>query len=241
MTTKFKWTEEVTETLLNSVEGIEVVSAEKVAEVAEALGTTPRSVAAKLRKMGVTVAKASDTVATTLWTEDLVATLVDVLESNSGKYTYAELATLFADGAFSAKALQGKILSLELYGHVRKADKKVAPRTFSEAEEAAIVGHAASGAFIEDIAEGLGREVNSIRGKLLSLYREGRITSMPAQKNHVASAKVDLFEGVDVASKTVAELAELTGKTERGIKSMLSRRKLTAADYAGRAKNASKE
>lgn len=244
MTAKFKWTEQATEALLTGVEGVEVVSAEQVAALSESLGTSARSVAAKLRKMGVTVAKASDAAATTLWTEELVADLVDVLETNSGKYTYAELATLFADGAFSAKALQGKILSLELYGHVRKADKKVTPRTFSETEENAIVANAASGAFIEDIAESLGREVASIRGKLLSLYREGRITTMPLQKNHVASAKVDVLEGVDVAGKTVAELAELTGKTERGIKSMLSRRGLVAVDYNGadkRAKNASKE
>lgn len=243
MTTKFKWTEEVTETLLNSVEGIDVVSADKVAELAETLGTSTRSVAAKLRKLGVVVAKAGDT-STSAWTEDLVATLVDALESNSGKYTYAELATLFADGTFSAKALQGKILSLELYHHVRKADKKVAARSFSEVEEENIVTQANSGAFIEDIAAALGRGVPSIRGKLLSLYREGRITNMPLQSTHVATSKVDVFEGVDVASLTVAELAELTGKTDRGIKSMLSRRGINAADYNGadkRAKNASKE
>ncbi|WPJ68388.1 putative transcription factor D5 [Salmonella phage STP-SP2] len=37
---------------------------------------------------------------------------------------------------------------------------------------------------------------------------------------------------------TVAEIAEKTGKSERGVKSMLSRRGLVAKDYDGAAKRA---
>ena len=47
----------------------------------------------------------------------------------------------------------------------------------------------------------------------------------------------DSFEALgDVSGLTVAEIAEKTGKTERGVKTMLTRRAVTAKDYDGAAK-----
>ena len=58
-TTKFSWTEANTATLLSAVEGVEIVSQDQAAALAEQLGTTARSVGAKLRKLGVQVATAA--------------------------------------------------------------------------------------------------------------------------------------------------------------------------------------
>ena len=82
------------------------------------------------------------------------------------------------------------------------------------------------------------RPVNSIRGKALSLLRETRISEMPKQETSTAKKDVDAFEGLDLASMTVAEVAEKVGKTEKGVKSALTRRGLTCTDHDGAAKRA---
>ena len=87
---------------------------------------------------------------------------------NSGSYTYAEIAENFEGGAFSAKSIQGKILSMQLTEHVKPAPKVESVKTYSEDEEATFIGMVNDGAFIEQIAESLGKSVNSIRGKALS-------------------------------------------------------------------------
>jgi hypothetical protein len=94
------------------------------------------------------------------------------------------------------------------------------------------------GAFVEAIAEALDRSVNSVRGKALSLLRSGDIQAIPRQETTKGSANVDPLDGVDVASMTVEAIAESIGKTARGVKTMLTRRGLTAADYDGAAKAA---
>ena len=70
------------------------------------------------------------------------------------------------------------------------------------------------------------------------MLRQGSIASIPAQKESKASAKVDPLEGVDVTTMTVEEIAEQIGKTARGVKTMLTRRSLTASNYDGAAKAA---
>ncbi|WP_046969793.1 hypothetical protein, partial [Luteibacter rhizovicinus] len=72
----------------------------------------------------------------------------------------------------------------------------------------------------------------------LSLLREGRIAAMPVQETSSAKTREDLLEGLDLVNMTVAEIAEKTSKSERGVKSMLSRRGLVAKDYDGAAKRA---
>ena len=60
---------------------------------------------------------------------------------------------------------------MELTDHVAPAPKVESVRTYSADEEATFVSMVNDGAFVEAIAEALGRSVNSIRGKALSLLR----------------------------------------------------------------------
>ena len=95
------------------------------------------------------------------------------------------------------------------------------------------------GAFVEDIAEALDRQVNSIRGKALSFLRTGEIDAIPPQRETKSTATVDpLTELGDISDMTVDAIAEAIGKTARGVKTMLTRRGLTASDYDGAAKAA---
>ena len=231
--TKFAWTTENTTALMTAVEGIEIVSQDQAATLADQLGTTARSVGAKLRKLGVQVATAAKAVSA--WTPELEAALTNLLNANEGKYTYAELAEVFGNG-FSAKQLQGKVLHMELTSLVKKSDKKAPVRQYTAAEEDTFVQMVNADMSIEDIAMKMGRTVPQIRGKALSMVREGRIAAQPRQAVVAQTAPANIFEGVDVAQFTVAELAEKLGKAERSIKASLTRKALTAKDYDGAAK-----
>ena len=92
------------------------------------------------------------------------------------------------------------------------------------------------GSFVEEIADALGKYVNSIRGKALSLLRSGEINAIQKQKETKGSSKADVLADVDVASHTVEEIADQIGKTVRGVKTMLTRRGLQCSDYNGAAK-----
>jgi hypothetical protein len=234
-----KWNEERTAELESLVESGQAVTQSELTSLAERLETTVRSVASKLRKMGYEVEKTEARgKAFSAEQEEVLRTFVT---DNSGQYTYAEIAEAFEDGAFSTRQIQGKLLSMELTAHVRPTPKVEAERKFSEAEEGQIVSLVAAGKFLEEIAEALGREINSIRGKALSLLRNKVIEAMPKQRDHAPSQKVDVLDGLDIAAMTVVEIAEATGKTPRGIKTTLTRRGLTAADYDGAAKKAANE
>lgn len=232
-----KWTEERTAALTSFVGDESPISQATVAEAADQLDTSTRSVSSKLRKMGYEVELASQAGGKG-FTEAQEATLASFVSDNSGQYTYAQIAEHFENGAFSAKQIQGKILSMELTGHVAPAPKAETVRTYTEAEEAQFVQLVQSGAFVEQIAEAMGRTVNSVRGKALSLLRSGDIDAIPRQEHTKGADKSDPLEGVDVAGMTVEAIAEAIGKTARGVKTMLTRRGLAAADYDGAAKAA---
>ena len=81
------------------------------------------------------------------------------------------------------------------------------------------------------------RSVNSVRGKALSLLRSGDIDAIPRQETTKGASKEDpLAELTDIGSMGVEDIAEAIGKTARGVKTMLTRRGLSAADYDGAAK-----
>ena len=236
MATLPKWTDERTDELTNFVGDESPVSQATVAEAAGQLETTTRSVSSKLRKMGFDVELASSK-ATSKFTADQEATLSAFVTDNSGEYTYAQIASHFEDGAFSAKSIQGKILSMELTDHVKPAPKVETVRTYTPAEEDTFVSMVNDGAYVEAIAEALGKSVNSVRGKAMSLLRSGDIDAIPRQEHTKSSAKEDpLAELGDVSDMTVEAIAETIGKTARGVKTMLTRRGLTASDYDGAAK-----
>ena len=230
-----KWTDERTSNLVSFVGDESPISQATVASAAEELETSTRSVSSKLRKMGYDVELASS-VSHTTFSDEQEATLAQFVTDNSGQYTYADISSSFDGGAFSAKSIQGKILSMELTGHVKPAEKPQSVRTYSPEEEATFTSMVNNGAFVEEIADALGKTVNSIRGKALSLLRSGDINAIPRQKVTKGSSKADPLSEVDVANMNVADIADEIGKTVRGVKTMLTRRGLTCADYDGAAR-----
>lgn len=230
-----KWTDERTSALESFVGNESPVSQATVANAAEELETSVRSVSSKLRKMGYDVELASSS-NTKSFSDDQEATLANFVQDNSGSYTYAEIAANFEGGAFSAKSIQGKILSMQLTEHVKPAPKVESVKTYSEDEEATFIGMVNDGAFIEQIAESLGRSVNSIRGKALSLLRAGEINAIPKQAETKGSGKADPLADLEIDGMTVEQIADEIGKTVRGVKTMLTRRGLVCADYDGSAR-----
>ena len=231
-----KWTDERTQQLVDFVGDSSPISQAMVSDAADDLETSTRSVSSKLRKMGYDVELASS-VSNRTFSEDQEATLSNFVTDNSGQYTYADIASSFEDGFFSAKSIQGKILSMELTSHVKPAEKPESVRTYSPEEENTFTTMVNDGAFVEEIAEALGKSVNSIRGKALSLLRSGDIGAIPKQKETKGSSKADpLAEVSDLGDMTVEAIADEIGKTVRGVKTMLTRRGLTCADYDGAAR-----
>ena len=237
-----KWSDAAVATLLSTVGGESPVSVATVEKAAEALGVTVRSVASKLRQLDHEVASMA-TVKAPAFTAEQGQALASFVNSNAGQFTYKEIAEKFEGGAFTAKQVQGKLLALELTGSVKPAEKIEVARTYTEAEEAKFVKMAKSGSFIEEIAAALGKTVPSVRGKALSLSRNGQIDKIPAQKESHAKNVVDAVDalGAKIATMTVAEIAAAVDKTERGLKTLLTRRGITVADYDGAAKKAKAE
>lgn len=231
-----KWTDERTQALVNYVGDESPVSQETVAGAAEELETTNRSISSKLRKMGYEVELVA--AATSKFTQEQADALAEFVTNNSGELTYGEIAEQFGQG-FTAKQIQGKILSLELTEHVKPTPKAEAVRTYTSDEEATFLKMAGEGAFLEEIAEALGKALNSVRGKALSFLRSGDLDAIPKQRDTKSKEKVDELEALgDVSSYTVEKLAEVLSKTPRGIRTMLTRRGITVADYDGAAKKA---
>ncbi len=228
-----KWTEERTAQLVDGVGDESPVSRSTVAELADELETSTRSISSKLRKLGYDVELAS--AAPRAFSDDVTAELREFVLDNSGNYTYAEIAENFP-GDYTAKAIQGKILSMELTSHVKEAPKVEHAKSYTADEEALVLSLIRSGKYVEEIADAVGKSVQSVRGKALSLQRAGEIDAMPKQRD-VKGPAADPLEAIgDVANLSVAQIAEKIGKTERGVKTMLTRRGLKAADYDGAAK-----
>ena len=230
-----KWTDERTQQLVDFIGDQSPVSQAVVAEAAEELETSTRSVSSKLRKMGFDVELASAS-ASKSFSDEQEATLANFVQDNSGVYTYAEIASNFEGGHFSAKSIQGKILSMELTEHVKPAPKVESVRTYTPEEEGTFVEMVNGGSFVEEIADALGKSVNSIRGKALSLLRSGDINAIPKQKETKGSSKADVLADLDISEMTVQAIADDIGKTVRGVKTMLTRRGLQCADYNGAAR-----
>ncbi len=125
---------------------------------------------------------------------------------------------------------------MELTDAVAPTPKPESTKTYSDEDEATIVRMTGEGAFVEDIAAAVGRAVPSVRGKALSLLRSGAIAAVPKQRE-VKGQAPDALEALgDVSGLTVAQIAEQLGKTERGVKTMLTRRAVSASDYNGAAR-----
>jgi len=186
-----------------------------------------RSVTAKLRKLGYDVPKKPG--AAPVFSADETDALSSFLQENSGNLTAEEISQQFADGKFTARQINGKALSLEMTSHVKPAEKKVTPRTYSEDDEAIITDMVDNGAFLEEIADKVGRTPNSIRGKLLSM-------GLKAPQRDKKTSKSDPYEGIeDMLDQSVEDIASHFDKTVRGVKTVLTRRGLACADYTPKA------
>ena len=241
-TTAKNWSDEAVNTLLGIVGGVSPVSVALVEQASQALGKSTRSIASKLRQLDREVASLAKE-KTVAFSADEGAQLSDFVTRNDGQLTYKEIAEQFLGGKFRAKQIQGKLLALELTGKVKPADKVEVANKYSEAEEAKFISLANGGSFIEDIAAALGKEVNSVRGKALSLSRKGQIAKIPAQRESHAMDTVDPVQalGTKLATMTVDEIAAAVDKTSRGIRTLLTRRGLDCADYKGASKKAKAE
>lgn len=239
-----KWSDATVDQLMKHIGNQRPVSAATVEVAALALGGdyTARSVASKLRQLDVEVASMAKE-KTSAFTETEGGDLAEFVTRNDGKLTYKQIAEQFMDGKFTAKQIQGKLLALELTGSVKPAEKVEVARTYTDAEESKFIAMADKGAFIEDIAAALNKTVQSVRGKALSLTRKGQIAKIPAQRESHAKETVDPVTalGDKIASMTVAEIAAAVDKTERGLRTLLTRRGIKVADYDGAAKKAKAE
>lgn len=237
--TNKKWTEENIATLMSNIGNVRPVAAATVVQLAEILKVSERSVASKLRQLDIEVASmAKERVPA--FTDEEGQALTKFVSDNAGRYTYGEISEKFAGGKFTAKQVQGKILALELTASVKPTEKVEVARTYTDAEEATFVDMANAGKFIEDIAAKLNKTIASVRGKALSLTRKGQIDKIPAQKESHAKPSTDPVEslGDKMFNMTVAEIAKAVGKTERGLRTLLTRRGIKVADYDGAAKQA---
>lgn len=237
-----KWSTEAVNTLLTIVGDSVPVAANLVEKAATVLGVSTRSIASKLRQLDREVASmAKEKVsAFTIEESDRLSKLVNKYPN---QFTYKEIAEKFEEGKFTAKQIQGKLLALELTSLVKPAEKVEAARTYSEDEESKFISMVKAGKLIEDIADALNKSIASVRGKALSLTRSGDIDKIPAQRESHASNQVDPVTalGTKISEMTVAEIAAKVDKTERGIKTLLTRRGIKVADYDGAAKKAKAE
>ena len=229
-----KWNEEREATLTSIVGSDTPVSVSVVETAANTLETTTRSVASKLRKMGFEVESMSKN-ATKSFSTEQEDELSAFLAKHSGQYTYAEVAAAVCGGAFSTKQIQGKILSMELTDAVKPTPKPENVKTYSDEEEAKLLDLLKDDSnFIEDIADAMGRPVNSVRGKILSLSRTIEGIVIPKQKNYVSKDSVDPISALgDISELTVEEIAEKVEKSVRGVKTMLTHRGLKCKNYDG--------
>lgn len=237
-----KWSDATVAQLLAIVGDESPVSVARVEQAATDLGVTLRSVASKLRQLDRDVASmAKEKVST--FTPEQGEALKSFVSNNAGNFTYKDIADQFAEGVFTAKQIQGKLLALELTGSVKPADKMEVARSYSEAEEATFIKMAQACKFVEEIAVTLGKTIPSIRGKALSLTRKGQIDRIPTQRDSHAKNTVDPIDalGDAIITMTVDAIAAAVDKTPRGIKTLLTRRGVDVADYKGSVKKAKAE
>jgi hypothetical protein len=222
---KFEYTEEMV-ARMHDVAKSEITE-ESIEALMNEFEFPRRSVTAKLRKLGYDVPKKPG--AAPIFSADETAALAEFLNDRAGEHTAEEIAEHFSDAwgrEVTARQINGKALSMELTGSIKPAEKKTAPRTYTEAEEASITALVEAGKFLEDIAEAMGRPLNSVRGKLLSM-------GLKAPQRDKKAAKSDPYDGIeDMLGKTVEEIATAFDKTVRGVKTVLTRRQLSCADYS---------
>jgi hypothetical protein len=225
----YKYTDEI-EARIRAVVGT-APTEETIQSLVEELQFPRRSVTAKLRSMGYTVPTMAE--APKFSAEETKA-LTDFLTAKSGTLTADEVSKAFADGKFTARQIMGKALSLELTSHLKQTEKAAKPRTYSPEEESKIAALVGQGKFLEEIADALGKSVNSIRGKLLSMELKAPQRDKKQQASGGAYPNLEVLAPTMTVDELVAHYNKDnagTPKTARGVKTALSRRSIQAKDY----------
>ena len=188
------------------------------------------------------------------WTDERTAQLTEFVggESPVSQATVAEAAVNLDT---STRSISSKLRKMGFDVELASA---AGGKSFTDAQEATlaafvtdnsgaytyaeIAGHFEDGVFSPKsiqgkIADVMGRSINSVRGKALSLLRSGEIGAIPKQEVTKGASKEDPLATLgDLSTQTVEAIAEAIGKTARGVKTMLTRRGLVAADYDGASK-----
>jgi len=238
---KFNWTEEAQNVLVEIVgnDTDQVVGKDQINEAVEAIeGAEVRNITGKLRNLGYTCVSMAKAAKAATFTEEEGEALASFAEENSGVYTFAEIAAQFMDGKFTTREVQGKLLSMDLSGTAKPTEKAEAHKQYSDEQEEEFIKLANNGECIEEIAKALGKEIRSVRGKALSLLRKGEIQEIPVTRDKVVHSETDLFGDLETEEMTVAEISQATDKSERGVKTTLTRRGLDAIDYKGSTRKA---
>lgn len=241
---KHNWTEESTQELLGLVgtDTDEIVSKETILQAVEDIeGTDVRNITGKLRSLGYSCVSMAKAAKGSTFTEDEGAALAQFAQDNAGNLTYAEMAVNFDGGKFSTRQIQGKLLSMDLSHVAKPTEKPESVKQYTDEQEAEFISLANHGNCIEDIAEAMGKEVKSARGKALSLLRKGEIENIPVTRDKVEQSHVDVFAELNVGEMTVEEISQATDKSTIGVKTTLTRRGLDCIDHKGAARRAKLE
>lgn len=227
------WTEELTAKLV-SIVGQDTdteISQEVISQTAESLDVGVKNVATKLRHMGYPTEKVATA---SVWPDEDTSKLHDYLTNNSGVSTAAETATQLFGEKYSQAQVRGKALSMNLASNFKKVEPKVAESKYTEDETNLIISMTQDGKSIEDISAAIDKEVNSIRGKCLSLVQKNLIEKIPYTsqlKQTTVQSAIDTVE--DVTVMTVADIAVAIERTEKGVKAILTNRGLDCVDWKG--------
>lgn len=207
-----KWTDELTEKLISKVKDVKgEIPYSTVETLAQEFETSTRSIAGKLRSLGYQVGRKVVT-KTKSYSEKEEALIKQMVEQG------AYIEDIAAKLGREVKQIRGKLLSMKLTAPT-KNKKEPRKKTYTPEEEEKIRQMVEQGAFIEDIAEALGRTVPQIRGKLLSM----RLKAPMKNKKEKVSNKIYTDEVIAKitemfkAGKTETEIAEELGLKKAGL------------------------
>jgi len=210
------YTDTMVQTIEDALVGVVTASKVLVAELAESLEVSEKSLAAKIRNMGYTTENA---VKGKTFTEAETAQFESL--ASAGTATAEDIAE--AMGKTTAQ-IRGKALACK--ATLAPSPKKApAVLKYTEAETETVTQMAENGDFIEDIAEAMNRTVAQIRGKLLSLklkapQRESKAKARTVVYTDEVIASVITAVGEGQSSADIAESLELN---VRGLRSRLGR------------------
>lgn len=211
-----KYTDEMDSTIVAAVtEANGLATKEVIADLSDELDVPARSLAYRMRN--VLELDVESTTKAPSFTADETETFLELAD---GTKTAEEIAVVMDK---TPAQVRGKNLACKTtLAPSEKAEPKA--KVYSDAEEVRIEALVEDGKFLEEIAAAMGREVNSIRGKLLSMKLKAPQRDHVAVKTAVYTDEIvaDLVTRV-AAGETLDQIVEATGLNVRGLKSKLGK------------------